>query len=186
MNNLETNHKKMNEYTQILDPKKILSSAGVGGNHSVADFGCGPGIFTVPASELTKGIIYAFDIQQSALEAVINQIHIHNIPNIITKRVNLESIGGSQLDDDSISFVVIRKILLQNKNKDIILKEAHRILHKNGILLVIGWTDKALIGPQIKDRIKQEKLISLVNNVGFITDKQLLVDNAHYAITFSK
>lgn len=184
--NIENEYKIMNKHTQVLEPKNILSSAGVGGNKSVADFGCGPGIFTIPAAELTSGVVYAFDVQQSALEAVTNQIHIHNIPNIIIKRVNLELIGGSQLDDCSVSFVIIRKILLQNKKKDIILREAYRVLREDGILIIMGWTSKALIGPQIGDRIEQGKLISLVTDEKFVIAKRLLEDESHYVFTFSK
>ncbi len=176
----------MKEETQILNPKEILLSAGLGGSESMADFGCGPGMFTIPAAELTEGIVYALDVQKSVLEAVVNQIHIHNIPNIITKQVNLETIGGSQLEDNSISFVLIRKILLQNERKDILLKEAHRILKNKGVLIVVGWTNEALIGPNVSDRIEQKELLVLTNNAGFIEKKQLLADNAHYAIAFSK
>ncbi len=176
----------MNKEIQVLNPKKILIDAGLEGNESVADFGCGPGIFTIPASELTNGIIYALDIQESVLEALTNQIHIHNIPNIKVSRVNLESIGGSKLKDKSISFVIMRKILLQNDRKDIILEEAYRVLRDNGVLIVVGWTETALIGPKVSDRLEQGKLISLANDVGFIVKKQLLEDDNHYAIMFSK
>ena len=176
----------MNKEIQVLNPKKILIDAGLEGNESVADFGCGPGIFTIPASELTNGIIYALDIQESVLEALTNQIHIHNIPNIKVSRVNLESIGGSKLKDKSISFVIMRKILLQNDRKDIILEEAYRVLRDNGVLIVVGWTETALIGPKVSDRLEQGKLISLANDVGFIVKKQLLEDDNHYAIKFSK
>lgn len=176
----------MNTNIQVLNPKKILIDAGLSGSESVADFGCGPGIFTIPASELTNGIVYAFDIQESVLEVLTNQIRIHNIPNIKINRVNLEVIGGSKLEDKSVSFVIMRKILLQNDRKDILLKEAYRVLRDNGVLIVVGWTEKALIGPKISDRIKQEKLISLAKEAGFYVKKQLLEDDNHYAIMFSK
>ena len=176
----------MDKNIKVLDPKKILKDAGLSGNDYVADFGCGPGIFTIPASELTNGIVYALDIQKSVLEALTNQIHIHNIPNIQINRVNLECIGGSKLEDKSVSFVILRKILLQNDRKDILLKEAYRVLKDDGTLIVVGWTDKALIGPNVSDRLKKEELISLANEADFVIKNQLLEDDHHYAITFSK
>ena len=58
----------MIEDEAILEPEKLLKACDISGKHNVADFGCGPGIFSIPIAQMTEGTVYCFDVLESALD----------------------------------------------------------------------------------------------------------------------
>lgn len=176
----------MREHDPILNPEKLLVALGIGKQDVIADFGCGPGIFSVPAAQMTEGTVYCFDVLSSALDAVTSKARLYNISNITVKRANLERQGGSGLHDTSVNYVIMRKILLQNKQRDMLFAEAYRILRHGGTLLVVGWTENATIGPDASQRLPLDMIESLAKEAGFRQGKTMPTDDAHYAVAFVK
>jgi ubiquinone/menaquinone biosynthesis C-methylase UbiE len=172
----------------FVDPKEIIETNGFKIGDIVADFGCGPGYFSIPAAERVGelGIVYAFDVLPQAIEVLESQIKIENIDNIITGRVNLEKEGGTGLASESVDWVIIKDVLFQNKNKDIILQEAKRILKSNGNILVMEWNENVSIGPSSKSRILKEELIKIICKEGFILKKEDTAGDYHYVIVAAK
>ena len=176
----------MIEDDAILDPEKLLKACDIKNEHDVADFGCGPGIFSIPIARMTEGTVYCFDVLESALEAVKSRAQIIGLSNIVTRRVNLEKDGGSGLDSDSVNHVIMRKILLQNEDREALFREANRILSNDGKLLVVGWTDAAVKGFGTEDRLDEDSVKQFAQTTGFSNHEALDAGKYHYAFIFIK
>lgn len=171
------------------DPSAIVSQLHVEPGSKVADFGCGSGFFSFEFARQigSEGMVYALDILPSALEAVNSRAKILNLSNISTKQVNLEREGGSSLAEQSMDWVVIKDILFQNKDKNIILREVSRVLKPGGHAILMEWSPKeTLVGPDKGLRISPEELRALVESVNLAVEKELNVGGFHYAFLVKK
>ena len=178
----------MNVDVNFVNPQSIVKQAGIKEGDIVADFGCGPGYFSIPVADIVgeNGKVYAFDILPAALEALESQMNIRGIVNIVSKRVNLEKINASGLKDESVDWVIMKNILFQNEDKANIVKEAFRILKPMGRVLIMEWDKNLTVGPPEEARISPENLVEIINKEGFIFQKQLSAGNYHYVIIAAK
>jgi len=173
----------------FLDPKNILTQINVSPGSIVADFGCGSGFFSLAFAEAIgeEGKVYSLDILPSSLESVESKAKLSGLNNIIPQRVNLEKEGGSKLPDASNDWVIMKDMLFQNKMKDVIMKEACRVLKVGGKLLLAEWNDHDVtIGPEKNIRISKEELIELAEVQGFKLEKELETGDFHYGAVFVK
>lgn len=171
------------------DPSAIVDQLNIELKSKVADFGCGSGFFSFEFAKRigAEGVVYAFDIMPSALEAVASRAKILNLSNIITKRANLEKENGSGLDSQSMDWVVIKDVLFQNKNKKLVLGEASRVLKTGGHAILMEWNPKeSLVGPDVELRVAPEELRSLVAAAHMVVEKELNVGGFHYAFLVKK
>lgn len=182
------NEVRLEDKKSFVDPKEVIAVAGIKIGDKVADFGCGPGYFSLPASASVgeSGVVYAFDVLPAAIEALESHVRIKNIDNIITKRVNLEKERATGLADESVDWVIIKDVLFQNKDKNVILSEAKRILKNGGRVLIMEWNENIFIGPDKDSRIAQSKLAEIIYNEGFIFKKQINAGDYHYVMIVSK
>lgn len=171
------------------DPSAIVDQLNIDPGSKVADFGCGSGFFSFEFAKRvgSDGAVHAFDIMPSALEAVSSRAKILNLSNIVTKRANLEKENGSGLAPQSMDWVVIKDILFQNKNKNLILGEVSRVLKPGGHAILMEWNPKeSLVGPDVELRISPENLRTLVEAVDLAVEKELNVGGFHYAFLVKK
>ena len=173
---------------KFVDPVEIIKIAGIKEGDKVADFGCGPGYFSIPIANLVgeSGEVYAFDVLSAALEALDSRARLEGIDNISSQRANLEKYESSELEDESVDWVILKDILFQNRNKENILKEAHRILRKGGKILVMEWDNNLSVGPDKKLRIDPDDLGELILDAGFVFQKKADAGNFHYVVVAAK
>jgi len=176
------------ENVSFVDPKEIIKKAGIKKGDKVADFGCGPGYFSIPIAKTIgeNGEVYAFDVLPSAIEALESQARLNGIDNISIQRVNLEKYESSGLENDSMNWVILKDILFQNKDKETILKEAYRVLKKGGKVLIMEWNKNLSVGPDEKLRVDHLVLSELIMNVDFIFEKQSDAGDYHYTVIATK
>jgi ubiquinone/menaquinone biosynthesis C-methylase UbiE len=173
----------------FLDPKNIIGQINIAPGSTVADFGCGSGFFSLAFAEAIgeEGKVHALDILPSALESVESKAKIGGLNNIIPQRVNLEKENGSKLSNESVDWVIMKDMLFQNKTKDVILKEAYKILKPGGKLLLIEWSNHDMsIGPDKELRISKEELRRLSESNGFKMEKELETGDFHHGAVFVK
>ncbi len=171
----------------MLDPQVIFDNMDIDNAADIADFGCGPGFLAIPLAMYSQGTIHCFDVLPQALETVDAKARAEGLKNIETSRVNLCEPKGSGLENDSIALVIMRNVLWQNEEKEILLQEAFRILEDDGQLLLIGWSKGNLpIGPPEKARITQEQMITLAEDNNFTITKKFTVSDYHYAVVAQK
>lgn len=168
---------------QFIDPIKILNQLEIKPESMIADFGCGAGYFSIPLAQMAnKGKLYAFDILPQALESVQSKAKIAGLTNIIVQRVNLEKENGSKLDNESMDWIILKDMLFQNKNKEVILKEVYRVLKTGGKVLIVEWNEKEnAVGPSIDLRVSKEYLIKLIQAQKFSIEREIAAGNFHYA-----
>ncbi|MFH1966811.1 MAG: class I SAM-dependent methyltransferase [Patescibacteria group bacterium] len=171
----------------LIQPNQILSQLDLRDNITVADFGCGNGHFSIPlAKAIPKGKIYALDVIKETLEAVKSQANLEGIENIITVHCNLEILGSSKLENDSVDLVLMRNILFQSQKKEEIIKEAKRVLKSEGQLILLEWIPGASMAPTSGFLITKEESQKLVEVEGMNFSKDLIVDNQHHGSVFKK
>jgi len=174
---------------KFANPQAIVDQLEINVGMAVADFGCGAGFFSLPIAKKVgdEGKVYALDVLPDKLESVESQAKTLNLNNIITQRVNLEVLGGSKLEAESVDWVIMKDILFQNKGKDKILAEAKRILKKGGQTLVIEWNkEDTNIGPEKELRIFKETIVELARKNDWTINKEIEVGTFHYGLILKK
>lgn len=174
---------------KFLDPEAIIKQLNVVSGNVIADFGCGPGYFSLPFAQIVgkDGKVYAFDVLPQALESVESKAKLDGLSNIVTKRVNLEKSRGTKLDDCSVDWVILKDVLFQNQKKEIILQEAHRILKPGGKAIVIEWNQSELsVGPEKELRMSPLDLRQMLETQHFRIEKDIDAGNFHFAFIAEK
>lgn len=176
-------------FSKFVDPLSIIKQLDIAVGNVIADFGCGAGFFSIPLAQRTgkEGKVYSFDILPQALESVESKAKLLGISNIAAKRVNLENEKSSGLKNGEADWVILKDVLFQNKKKDNILEEAHRILKPGGKILVLEWNDENFsVGPDKKLRVSFNKMLELVKKCKFKIEKNIIAGNFHYSFTAVK
>lgn len=174
---------------KFLNPDSIINQLEIAKGSIIADFGAGPGYFSIPLAKAVgeDGKIYSLDILPQALETISSKARSFGLNNIITKRVNLENEKGSKLDANFVDFIVLKDVLFQNQNKKNIIIEAKRILKEGGSAIIIEWNLVDLtIGPEMNIRIQEEKLKEIFKENGFKIGKNINAGEFHYSFIVQK
>lgn len=178
-----------NALGKFLDPNLIIAQLDLEKGSVVADFGCGPGYFSIPFAKAVgeDGKVYALDILPQSLETVTGKAKNSAVSNVIAKRVNLEKEGGSKLEADSIDWVIMKDILFQNKDKAIIIAEAYRIIKVGGKVIIVEWKEKdSAVGPAGDVRIEKVALEKIFQEQKFVIEKDIEAGAFHYAFVAVK
>jgi ubiquinone/menaquinone biosynthesis C-methylase UbiE len=173
----------------FVDPVSIVRKLELAPGAVVVDFGCGAGYFTFEAAKAVgaEGKVYALDILPTALEAVASQAKVRGLSNIEGKRANLEKLGGSGLQGESVDWVILKDMLFQNQDKEVILQEISRILKKEGRLFLMEWMpEKKSMGPEEGIRISEVDVRLLLEKVGLHPENNIPAGDFHYALVARK
>ena len=173
----------------FVDPATTIRKLEIAPGMIVADFGCGAGYFTFEAAKAVgaEGKVYALDILTAALEAVASRTKVLGLQNVETKRVNLEKLGGSGLQPDSVDWVFLKDMLFQNNNKEVILQEILRVLKVGGKIFLMEWIPEDVpMGPEEGMRVSEEDTRALVEKIGFHPENNIPAGDFHYALIVRK
>ena len=171
----------------FLNPEGILQDLRIlQAGMRVADLGCGAGYFSVALAQLVgdTGKVYAVDVQQSALDSVTRRAQQMGFDNIELIRANLEKVGSTGLASGTLDMALLATVLFQSEKKADILKEAKRILQKDGFLVIIDWDPQASIGAG-SYKISKQEVIILATQTVFALQKEFSVDAYHYGLLFT-
>lgn len=174
---------------KFIDPQMIVNQLDFQNGMRVADFGCGPGYFSVPIAEKigAEGLVYALDILPQKLESVNGRAKNLGLTNIITQRANLEKENGSGLEAESADWVIMKDMLFQNRNKAQILEEARRILKPGAKALVVEWKPEAeTVGPSPELRISEAALVKISEQSHLKLSERIDAGNFHYGLVLVK
>lgn len=173
----------------FLDPDRVVDEFHIREGMQIADFGSGAGYFTISMAERTgvTGKVYALDVQVDKLDDVKSKASASNIENIETRRADLEVLRSSGLPDNSQDIVLLANILFQSNKKPEILKEASRVIKKEGTMIIVDWKrGTGGFGPP-NDRITDEsEMISIAEKSNFTLKNKLDAGQFHYGLVFTK
>jgi ubiquinone/menaquinone biosynthesis C-methylase UbiE len=170
-------------------PKKNISELGLKEGQRVADFGAGPGHYTIEAAKAVgeSGHVYAIDIQKELVSKVESRAESADLGNINAIWSDLEKPEGSTLKDELVDVVVASNVLFQVTDKEQFLQEAYRVLKNNGRLLLIDWSEShGGLGPPEDRIITENEARNLSKQAGFSAQQVLSPGAHHYGIVFKK
>jgi len=151
-------HLLSEEREATLQPEKLLRDLGLSEGMTIADIGCGPGFFTIPAAKIVgeHGHALAADIQGEMLSTVRSRALEHGLSNVRIVKTNDREIP---IASGSCDYVLLAFTLHEIDHRASFLHRAARTLKPGGRMIVIEW-DKAPgpIGPPLEDRITPEEL----------------------------
>ena len=171
----------------FLEPEKVIGQLDIKQDYRAAEFGCGMGGFSIAlAKRLSQGMVYAIDIQEEPLSALLGKAKAEGLPNIKIIKSDLEEPRGSTLQDDFLDLVLVTNILFQSENKENLLKEAKRIIKPKGKVLVVDWRPGSPFGPD-KGRISLEEVRQIMMpKLDMKLVKELEAGTYHWAAVFQK
>lgn len=174
----------------LIDVNLILDKACVGDKMKIADLGCGSsGHFIFSPARLVgkKGKIYAVDILKTVLETIGKRVRQENLANIETVWSDLEVFGATKIESNSLDAALLINTLYLSHKRAEILREAIRMMKKDGKLIVVEWKNIAtLIGPPAEERVKKEFLITMAKKLGLNLEEEFEAGKYHYGLVFVK
>ncbi|MFA6536344.1 MAG: methyltransferase domain-containing protein [Candidatus Paceibacterota bacterium] len=171
------------------DPQKNIEQLDLEKSAKVADFGAGSGFYTIALSRAVggEGRVYAVDIQKDLLEKIKNTAKLEGLHNIEYVWGDLERLGGSKIQENSLDAVVIANILFQVENREVFVTEAKRVIKPNGRILVIDWADSfSGMGPEASRVITKAQAQKLFTDKGLKLVREIEAGSHHYGFIFSK
>jgi ubiquinone/menaquinone biosynthesis C-methylase UbiE len=167
-----------------LQPRSLLRSLGLKSGDAIADIGCGPGFFTLPAAEIVgpDGIVVAADIQGEMLTTVRVRAAEQGLAN-----VRLIKTGETELPlpEQTFDVVVAAFVLHEVPRHATFLRKMARLLKPGGRLAVLEWQKhETEFGPPLEDRIAPDDLISDAAAAGLRLSKRRELGEDQYQCTF--
>jgi len=171
-------------WENFFDIQLIFSKLEFNGSiNDAAEIGAGYGTFSIPASKIVKGTLYAFDIDESLIEIQNRKIKESNIKNIEVIRRDIIN-DGTGLKNMSLDYVMLFNIL-HAENPLLLLNESYRILKKNGKAGVIHWiySKDTPRGPSLEIRPTEEQSIKWLKEAGFeLKNNPVSLPPYHYGL----
>lgn len=125
-------------WNSLFDINEIIEWLQISNGSNIVEVGCGYGTFTLPLAELSlTNQLYTFDIEAEMIKSIESKIENtghHNIQCLLRDVMT----DGTGLDSESVDFVLLFNIL-HCEDKDLLIKEAYRILKPSGIVAVLHW-----------------------------------------------
>jgi ubiquinone/menaquinone biosynthesis C-methylase UbiE len=141
----------------FLPRKSILKEVGIQQGFHVLDYGCGPGSYLTPLSELVSnaGKIYALDVHPLAVQMVQNVASRKRLENVET----ILSDCKTGLPNNSVDVILLYDTFHDLSDQNGVLKELHRILKPNGIL---SFSDHHMKENEIISRVTKGGLFKIL------------------------
>jgi ubiquinone/menaquinone biosynthesis C-methylase UbiE len=117
----------------LVRPRRtILQEAGIGPGMRVLDYGCGPGSYVLPTSEMVgrSGKVYALDMHPLAIASVRKLSLRRHLANVVT----VFSHCKTGLTDGEVDVALLYDVLHDVNDPGPLLAELHRVLNPNGVL----------------------------------------------------
>jgi ubiquinone/menaquinone biosynthesis C-methylase UbiE len=173
---------------KFINPQTVVAQMGLTPGQTVADFGSGSGFFAIAAAKMVgnTGTVYAVDVQQAKLTATYSAASQQGYKNIQLVLADLDQpIKG--VADASCDAVIMASVLHEVKNREMLLKNMHRILKTGGLVLAVEWkVEHTIFGPPLDQRIPEHELEQELAKLGLHKVKSIPADMAHYAAVFQK
>lgn len=179
-------HLLSDERAAALQPEKLLRDLGLGEGMTIADIGCGPGFFTIPAAQIVgpTGLALAADIQGEMLSAVRSRALEHGLTNVRIVKTNDREIP---IPPGTCDFALLAFMLHEIEHRASFLHRAARALKSGGKLVTLEWDKvEGPNGPPQEDRISPEELIADALAAGLHVVDELSLSSDQYLRVFER
>lgn len=180
-------HDKINKFEnkerlEELSPLETLKRAGFKDGMVLCDIGAGTGIFSIPATKLTTGNIYALEKSDDMIELLQTRIKDNKIKNLKVKKVESDILP---MEDNICDLVILITVLHHIDDKKTMMSEIKRILKEKGRLMIIEFHKRdTKSGPPVEMRISKEELEAFGETYDLITIEKFELGDNFYGFTF--
>lgn len=172
-----------------IDPVRALGEFGLREAATLADLGCGPGFFTIPAAKIVgpRGHVHAADVQTEMLERVREAAAANRLANIETHLVREEPHGDRWLYDfgvpsASCDLALVAFVLHEAEDPPSFLRAATALLKPSGRIAVLQWEKRdTYAGPAVQVRMTPDETVSAAREAGLEAHPAPSLDPDHYA-----
>jgi ubiquinone/menaquinone biosynthesis C-methylase UbiE len=123
-------------WESFFNPACIVSKLDCRGG-DVVEFGCGYGLFTVPAARSVSGMVYALDIDPAMVEATTEKAAAAGLNNVAAELRDFLADGCGR-PDASVAHAMLYNIL-HVEEPGRLLREAFRVLAPGGTVGIVHW-----------------------------------------------
>lgn len=174
----------------LINPEEIFQKIALAPGMRVADLGCGrTGHFVFPASKVVgdMGIVYAVEIVKNILESIRSRSRSEGYNNVQTIWSNIEVFGKTAIPKESLNACFLVNVLFLIKDKLTTLKEAARLLQKDGLAVIVDWQKNlGPIGPTLEQKVNPEEIKKLASDAGFEFRELFPAGEYHFCMILRK
>jgi ubiquinone/menaquinone biosynthesis C-methylase UbiE len=126
--------KRWNEWLRS-HVEEVLPEIGIKENQTILDFGCGAGLYTIPAAKLVgrKGKVYALDKDAGALETLDESFRNRALGNVETI---LSSDLNTGMGNETADVVLLYDVIHLIENRARLFREIYRVLKADGFVSI--------------------------------------------------
>jgi ubiquinone/menaquinone biosynthesis C-methylase UbiE len=166
-----------------MHPHALLISLGVKSGDVVADVGCGPGFFAIPAAEIVgpDGRVYAADVQSDMIAAMMMRVFETGLRNIEILKASETDVS---LPAAGIDLILLAFMLHELSQRSGYLFRLRRALRPGGRLAILEWqADPASDAPPTENPITIDELLDDARAAGFgLVERRELLPEHHLLI----
>lgn len=169
------------------DPERILGHLDLARCTALADVGCGPGWFALPAARAMGpgGVVYGIDLREEMLDLLRRRAGEQGLGNVLP--VLAEEEDEWPVPTESCDAVLIADVYHEVDPASMFIGEVKRILRPGGICLVVDWKPEATpVGPPPDVRLDPEDVTQEFTAGGFRFLGACDVGPYSYGLKFSK
>jgi ubiquinone/menaquinone biosynthesis C-methylase UbiE len=174
------------ERHEALQPEALLRKLGLKRGETVADIGCGPGFFTVPAAEIVgpDGLVLAADVQGEMLSAVKSRVTEKGLTNV---RVVKTSDTEVPIPPESCDLVLLAFVLNEIGQRASFLHRIGRLLKPDGRIAIIEWyPHEQEDAPPVEQLLPQDVLLEDAHSAGLRVDTERDLSEHQYLYVFTR
>ena len=151
---------------------ETLGAIGIREGQSVLDFGCGSGVYAIPAARIVgeQGTVYALDEDNGVLDELARKAESAGLRNI----EKMATSGQSEIDltDESVDMVLLFDVLhsyyfSQANERSRLLNEIRRVMKPSGLLLLWPKHMECEAEDEVKEagfHLQSEHVEALIHN----------------------
>ena len=116
-------------------PEEVLTEIGLQKGQTVLDFGCGSGLYSIPAAHLVgaEGKVYVLDKHEGPLKVIVENTQKAGLVNVETICSDTLATG---LSDESVDAVLLYDVIHLIEDRSTLFSEIRRILKPKGVLSI--------------------------------------------------
>jgi ubiquinone/menaquinone biosynthesis C-methylase UbiE len=148
-------------------PERLLAAIGLGPGLRMADVGCGPGFYALPAARIVgpAGRVHALDLQEPMLARVRERAAAEGLANVAAA---LSEESRLPLADGSVDLVLVANVLHEAADRRAFLREILRVLAPGGRVAVVEWRREPMeMGPPLEERLSLDDVRADLAAAGF-------------------
>ncbi len=170
----------------FFSPGEILCKLELPASGDVVDFGCGYGTFTIPAAQITSGLVHALDVEARMVAATRAKAEASGLRNVRTcLRGFVDRETG--LPDGCVGYALLFNIL-HAACPEVLLREAWRVVSPGGRPGIIHWNHDPTTprGPSMDIRPRPEQCRRWAEGVGFQFVGQVDLPSYHWGMILTR